>query len=637
MAAGTTWNPSDKSANIGLTGGNLTATSTGAGAVRATNFISGTDKVFFSVTYDGNQSAIGVGDSTASLSTQPGSDTTHSIAYRPQTASGDVYYNGSSVATIGQATAGDVIYCCIDFANGKIWFARNNGNYNNSGTANPATNTGGITISVTGNLYPLWYAAATGTATTANFGATTFARAAPSGYTTIPDISVTTVTTATTGSVTVASDAASATALMQAWGGGGGTFSGTAQAASGEGGGYAQTNAVSCAASAVIYYSVGAGGLANNGSQSNGSDSWIRNGTNSAPSSTTNGVLAKGGVGASARGTAGAVRTTTGQVGNVTRSGGAGADAQGGGGSRGGSSGGNSGAPAANGNPGIAGSGASGGTRPTAQTGSGQGALGGAGAGGAAGAAGTPGGGGGGGGSTSGVGTAGGIGQITLTLSTYYAIKSPYDITANSGSYSLTGQSAVVTYNPNRSAVFDSHVFGFSPFAAVPFAYTPPQLNNYTITALNGTYALTGQSVTITKSRLITANNGTYALTGQAITLTKSRLIVASNGTYALTGRTITITKSRLITASSGSYSLNGQTAVISYAVPGRYELTALVGAYALAGQTATLARSRLLSPAYGVYSLTGYAADITYTPLTPVTNIEYFIEIRSFTERRRI
>jgi hypothetical protein len=435
MAAGTTWNPSDKSANIGLTGGNLTATSTGAGAIRATNYISGTDKVFFSVTYDGNQSAIGVGDSTASLSTQPGSDTTHSIAYRPQSASGDVYYNGSSVATIGQATAGDVIYCCIDFANGKIWFARNAGNYNNSGTANPATNTGGITISVTGKLYPLWYAAATGTATTANFGASGFYRAAPSGFTSVPDISVTTATTATTGSVTVASDAASATALMQAWGGGGGTFSGSAQAASGEGGGYAQTNAVSCAASAVIYYSVGAGGLANNSSQSNGTDSWIQSGTNSAPSSTTGGVLAKGGVGASARGTAGAVRTTTGQVGNVTQSGGAGADAQGGGGSRGGSSGGNSGAPAANGNPGIAGSGASGGTRPTAQTGSGQGALGGAGAGGAAGAAGTPGGGGGGGGSTSGVGTAGGIGQITLTLSTYYAIT----VTANPKRYWVGG------------------------------------------------------------------------------------------------------------------------------------------------------------------------------------------------------
>jgi hypothetical protein len=45
-----------------------------------------------------------------------------------------------------------------------------------------------------------------------------------------------------------------------------------------------------------------------------------------------------------------------------------------------------------------------------------------------------------------------------------------------------------------------------------------------------------------------------------------------------------------------------------------------------------------LLSPAYGVYSLTGNAADIVYSaaPAPPATNIEYFIEIRSFTERRR-
>jgi hypothetical protein len=94
-------------------------------------------------------------------------------------------------------------------------------------------------------------------------------------------------------------------------------------------------------------------------------------------------------------------------------------------------------------------------------------------------------------------------------------------LTASNGTYSLTGQTTQITYQ-YLSAVFNSHVFGFSPFAAVPFAYTPPTLNAYSITAQNGTYALTGQTATITYAAnyVITAQNGTYALTGKTATIT---------------------------------------------------------------------------------------------------------------------
>jgi hypothetical protein len=78
---------------------------------------------------------------------------------------------------------------------------------------------------------------------------------------------------------------------------------------------------------------------------------------------------------------------------------------------------------------------------------------------------------------------------------------------------------------------------------------------------------------------------------------------------------------------------LSGQSAVIAKT----RLITAQAGSYAVTGQTVTILRSRLLLPLNGVYSVTGYAADISYGPSpTPVTNIEYFIEIRSFTERRR-
>lgn len=94
-------------------------------------------------------------------------------------------------------------------------------------------------------------------------------------------------------------------------------------------------------------------------------------------------------------------------------------------------------------------------------------------------------------------------------------------------------------------------------------------VTGYTITANNGTYAVTGQSSTITKTRLITANNGTYAVTGQSSTITKSRLITANNGTYGLTGQTVTITYTvpgaYTIAANNGTYAITGQTADITY------------------------------------------------------------------------
>jgi hypothetical protein len=69
------------------------------------------------------------------------------------------------------------------------------------------------------------------------------------------------------------------------------------------------------------------------------------------------------------------------------------------------------------------------------------------------------------------------------------------------------------------------------------------------------------------------------------------------------------------------------------------YTLDASYGSYALTGQNITITRGFLLSPQNGLYSLTGQAVDITYTPFTPpVTGpTQYFIEIRSFTESRRI
>ena len=86
-------------------------------------------------------------------------------------------------------------------------------------------------------------------------------------------------------------------------GGGGGSRPSlaTTNANGGGGGGYSKiSNFVS--ASATFFFSIGtggAGGAVDNGSGSTGLDTWIRlDGTNSAPTTTAQGTLAKAGVGA---------------------------------------------------------------------------------------------------------------------------------------------------------------------------------------------------------------------------------------------------------------------------------------------------------------------------------------------------
>jgi hypothetical protein len=76
----------------------------------------------------------------------------------------------------------------------------------------------------------------------------------------------------------------------------------------------------------------------------------------------------------------------------------------------------------------------------------------------------------------------------------------------------------------------------------------------------------------------------------------------------------------------------------------GAYTLTAAGGVYSYSGNNATLtyttAGAFSLAADGGVYSYTGNNADLIYSggpPPPPVAADIYFIELRSFTERRRI
>lgn len=182
--AATSWSVSDHTANITLSNANLTMTFAQFGQLggRSTDsFASG--KYYWEVTFpngSGSTTGSGVANAGATL-------TTFGAAGQALVdTAGNVRINGTAVITIPNITAGGFACIALDIGASLIWF-RNGaaGNWNNNATYNPATGTGGQSISaITGPF--LAYGGdnnANGQSITANFGATAFAGVVPAGFT----------------------------------------------------------------------------------------------------------------------------------------------------------------------------------------------------------------------------------------------------------------------------------------------------------------------------------------------------------------------------------------------------------------------------------------------------------------------
>jgi hypothetical protein len=194
VACPTAWNPADQSANIILSNSNLTATiSTGAtdNAVRSTKSHATSGKYYAEFTANfgaapGADTGVGIATSTAVLTSVGATSTNALLCY----VSGNIYFNGSFTFTnVGGGITSGVICMAIDLDNKTSWFRLNNGPWNNPNAgANPATNTGGNSISAVFSGSTAAYAIFTANynanvpAITANFGATAFSFAVPSGF-----------------------------------------------------------------------------------------------------------------------------------------------------------------------------------------------------------------------------------------------------------------------------------------------------------------------------------------------------------------------------------------------------------------------------------------------------------------------
>lgn len=148
----------------------------------------------------------------------------------------------------------------------------------------------------------------------------------------------------------------------------------------------------------------------------------------------------------------------------------------------------------------------------------------------------------------------------------------------------------------------------------------------YTLTADSGSFTLTGQDAGLAFNRVLTADTQSFALTGQAAGLAFNRTLAAASGSFALTGQDAGLAFNRVLSAASGSYALDGQDVTLTYTpISGAtYTLTAASGSFALAGQDTGLAFNRVLTADTQSYSLSGDVAGLAFNRVLTADTVSY-------------
>ena len=179
----TIWNTADLTA-VNLTNGSLTETATAiASGVRGVGSI--TSGKYYCEYKISNiiANALSVGFCLASTSLV----TANPLGAAVMNRLGAIFVNNvNSGVSLGTRANNDIIGVAIDVTGKLIWFrVAPAGTWNASGTADPATGAGGINITsiATGDLFPCAINGGSGDSITANFGASAFSGAVPSGYT----------------------------------------------------------------------------------------------------------------------------------------------------------------------------------------------------------------------------------------------------------------------------------------------------------------------------------------------------------------------------------------------------------------------------------------------------------------------
>lgn len=182
-ASTTTWQTSGAPSGLTLSNGNLTAQGPFSYWIRASQGVT-SGKIYYEAAWSGTlgaQARVGFSTGAASQTTGELGDFPNQAGYTPTT--GSVRGPGSTIQT---SAVGDRLRICYDLVNGKIYIATNGGYWNNNSSADPAANTGGIALAVSGTMYPAAELFNGGAIVTAYFSSSSWTYAAPSGFSAMP-------------------------------------------------------------------------------------------------------------------------------------------------------------------------------------------------------------------------------------------------------------------------------------------------------------------------------------------------------------------------------------------------------------------------------------------------------------------
>lgn len=176
------WNPLDKYPNITLSNSNLTMTRADPISIFYSARASGSKssgKYYFEITLNTpTYWGVGIANASELMSKYPG-ETNNSLGLGW---SGNILKNGASLGNTGiSAGIGDVICVAVDLDNSKMWWKKIGGAWNGTLGGDPATNSLGITITVTGPFLPM-AALLEPSSLTANFGQSAYSATPPSGF-----------------------------------------------------------------------------------------------------------------------------------------------------------------------------------------------------------------------------------------------------------------------------------------------------------------------------------------------------------------------------------------------------------------------------------------------------------------------
>lgn len=210
-------------------------------------------------------------------------------------------------------------------------------------------------------------------------------------------------------------------------------------------------------------------------------------------------------------------------------------------------------------------------------------------------------------------------------------------LTADAGSFTLTGNDATLVYNSGTVCSLlqengDALLQENGDAILLESCEDGGGGGAYTLTAGAGSFVLTGNDVTLQVTRKLTADAGSYTITGQDTTLQYSRKLTLDAGSFTLTGLEATFNKSGALVLETGVFVLTGNDVGLSVT----RKLDAGVGSYTLTGLDATLTYTEAgysIELGIGEFTITGQDVEFTYSGSGKWTNVSKSSQVFQWTD----